>query len=77
MHGDCVDIEMGDYDGRTPIHLACSEGHISIAEFLIDAGLKNVNPIDRWGNTPLDDARRGGFDNLVTYLKEKGAVSKK
>jgi len=68
---------MGDYDGRTPIHLACSEGHISIAEFLIDAGLKNVNPVDRWGNTPLDDARRGGFDNLVTYLKEQGAVSYK
>ena len=68
MHGDLVDIELGDYDGRTPIHLACSEGHIAIAEFLIDAGLKDINPVDRWGNSPIDDARRGGFDNLVTYL---------
>lgn len=48
-----------------------------MVEFLCDAGLKDISPVDRWGNTPLDDARRGGFENLVTYLKEKGAVSKK
>ena len=62
-----VDFELGDYDGRTPLHLAASEGHIEIVEYLIDAGLTNINPIDRWGNTPYDDAVRGGYENLAKY----------
>lgn len=59
-----VDIDDSDYDGRTPLHLACSEGHIEIVEFLVEMGLKNINPVDRWGNTPFDDASRHQFENI-------------
>jgi len=37
-----TDPDVSDYDGRTPLHLACSEGHIQIVEFLIDVGLKSI-----------------------------------
>jgi glutaminase len=43
-----ADLDQADYDGRTPLHLAASEGQISIIKYLISFGLKNMNPIDRW-----------------------------
>ena len=64
-----TEIDQSDYDGRTAIHLAASEGHIQIVEFLIDNGLQNFSPLDRWGNTPLDDARRGNHSAVVEYLQ--------
>lgn len=64
-----VDLDIGDYDGRTALHLACSENHINIVEFLLNNGVKNLNPTDRWGNTPLDDAIRGGFSDIEQLLK--------
>ena len=65
-----VEYEVGDYDGRTPIHLAASEGHLKIVKYMIEkAKLKHFDPIDRWGNTPYDDAVRGGFEELSNYLK--------
>jgi glutaminase len=54
-------LDQGDYDGRTALHLACSNGHFKIVEYLIDAGLKNINPKDRYNNTPMDDAKRGNY----------------
>ena len=56
-----IDLDICDYDKRTPLHLAASEGHKDIIELLIKNGLKNINPLDRWENTPLDDAKRGKF----------------
>jgi hypothetical protein len=41
--------------------MAATEGHIEILQFLIKNGVKEVNPTDRWDNTPLDDANRGIF----------------
>jgi glutaminase len=74
MDGD-VDMDLGDYDGRTALHLACSENQFDVVEFLLKNGVKNVNPLDRWGNTPLDDAIRGGFDDCVELLKKYKAKS--
>lgn len=33
-----MNIEDSDYDGRTPLHLAASEGQLEIVEYLFDAG---------------------------------------
>ena len=71
-----VDFEDADYDGRTPLHLASSEGQLEVIEYLVDAGLKNINPIDRYGNTPYDDAVRGNFDDITLFLKQHGGLAR-
>ena len=38
-----------DYDQRTALHLACSEGHERVASLLIAAGAK-LDAVDRWGH---------------------------
>ena len=54
MNSKGVDLNSFDYDKRTALHLACSEGKIDVIKYLIS---KNVNKhtVDRWNNTPLDD----------------------
>jgi ankyrin repeat protein len=57
-----------DYDGRTALHLAASEGHAHVVEHLIGQGV-NLSPVDRWGGTPLSDARRNNQEAVITLLE--------
>jgi serine/threonine protein kinase len=41
-------VNFRDYDFRTPLHLAASEGHVDIVRYLIMKGAR-VNRSDRWG----------------------------
>ena len=42
-----VDMNLGDYDGRTALHLAAAEGHARCVKFLLDTcGVKH-DPKDR------------------------------
>lgn len=61
------DLNIGDYDGRTALHLAASEGELEIVEFLLS---KKVNKMakDRWANTAFDDAMREK-ENCSTSLR--------
>ncbi len=54
LYSKGIDLNSADYDKRTALHLACSEGQIEVIKYLIN---KNVNKevVDRWNNTPLDD----------------------
>lgn len=70
-----VDLDQADYDGRTALHLAASEGHFDVLRLLIASRLKNLNPVDRHGHTPLDDAKRGNHTQIIDYLKSKGGLS--
>ncbi len=66
-----VNLAEGDYDGRTAIHLAASEGQEEVVRYLIAKGV-NINPRDRWGGTPLADAKRGNHTKVVTLLEKYG-----
>src|SRR5262249_3990528 len=68
-----VDLGGADYDGRTALRLAASEGQSHIVEYLIAKGV-NLNPIDRWGGSTLSDARRNNHESeLVIEGQDVGA----
>jgi len=47
-----------DYDGRTPMHLACSEAQVDVITFLMTKPGVRTDVKDRWGYTPLDELVR-------------------
>ena len=63
------DLNCADYDGRTPLHLAAAEGRLEAVRFLLNKGV-DPQPLDRWNNTPLDDARRHSRDLVVEVLTQ-------
>jgi len=66
------DINRGDYDRRTALHLAASEGQLHLVKMLVDELGADASPVDRWNGTPLDDAMRSGHAPVVAYLRAKG-----
>lgn len=71
-----VDLNTADYDQRTPLHVAASEGHLTTVEFLIQHGAR-ANVVDRFGGTPLSDASRSRSKNkkhVVALLMQHGAL---
>lgn len=63
-----VDINRGDYDGRTALHLASSYGHIEAVRFLL-SHKADLNVRDRWNRTPLMDAESEGYVEVATLLQ--------
>ena len=63
-----VNLAAADYDGRTGMHLAASEGHLEAVTFLVAKGCP-VDPKDRFGGTPLIDAKRGNFKKIISFLQ--------
>ncbi|OMO95506.1 hypothetical protein CCACVL1_05394 [Corchorus capsularis] len=64
-----IDPNSRDYDHRTPLHVAASEGLFLMAKLLIEAGA-SVFTKDRWGNTPLEEGRMCGNKNLIKLLED-------
>lgn len=63
---------ISDHNGRTPLHVAASEGHFHIVKFLVEKGV-DVNAADNFGVTPLREAIRKQNDDIAKYLKSHGA----
>ena len=62
------DLNQGDYDKRTPLHLACCENQLNTVKFLIEVCNCDKDVKDRWGNTPLKDAERENRQDIAEYL---------
>jgi ankyrin repeat protein/Ca2+-binding EF-hand superfamily protein len=69
-----VDVNIGDYDYRRALHLAACNGHLAILESLIDCPNVDINPVDRLGGTPLEDAIREGQAAAAALLEKHGGV---
>ena len=65
-------VTFKDYDRRTALHLAASEGHMGIVNLLLDADA-DISPSDRWGGSPMDDALRHRHKEVAKVLRERGA----
>nr|XP_014340285.1 PREDICTED: glutaminase liver isoform, mitochondrial-like [Latimeria chalumnae] len=65
-----VDVTSVDYDGRSALHVAASEGHIEVIEFLVENANADCTSQDRWGNTPLQEAQRYNHIHVVQLLKK-------
>jgi glutaminase len=70
-----VDINGSDYDKRTGLHLAASEGHIDVVKYLLENGAEIKK--DRWNNTPLDEIKSKTediFKEIYDLLESKEAM---
>lgn len=76
-----ADINTGDYDGRTALHIAASTGNLELVKYIVAngriqfhslfsslflGGIRHV--MDRFGGCPVDDAKRNGHREVVDYL---------
>jgi len=77
-----ADILGADYDFRTALHLAASEGHIHVIKLLVahvnhhfseKERAEELSARDRWDRTPLDDAVSGNHLQVQQLLEEHGA----
>jgi len=67
------DLNLGDYDQRTPMHLAAAEGHSDVVDFLFKRGV--VPTPDRWGAHPINDAIEGKHSNVVKIFEKRGMAA--
>eukprot|EP00998_Keelungia_sp_KM082_P005817 NODE_210_length_2305_cov_58.274564_g204_i0.p1 GENE.NODE_210_length_2305_cov_58.274564_g204_i0~~NODE_210_length_2305_cov_58.274564_g204_i0.p1 ORF type:complete len:600 (-),score=127.38 NODE_210_length_2305_cov_58.274564_g204_i0:432-2231(-) len=66
-------VTVSDYDKRTPLHLACAEGHLDCVRWLLEHGAC-VHTMDRFQRTALMDALLGGHEACALLLREAGAA---
>jgi len=64
-----VDMNLGDYDGRTALHLAAAEGHLRCVKFLLEECKVKHDPKDRWGQTPLTEAILFKHTKVASLIK--------
>ena len=62
-----ADVTSSDYDKRSPLHIACSEGRYEVVVLLVKQGASHLAK-DRWGNTPRDDALKIGASKIVAFI---------
>ena len=66
MHSK-VNVNQMSIDYWTPLHLACSQGHLETVKILINAG-STINVVAGEHGTPLHCAARAGKIQITSYL---------
>ena len=67
---DTVDCSL-EYDDRTPLHIAATNGDIKMVRKLLEHGA-SIHKVDKYGGTPLLDAIRFKRKDVIRLLKESG-----
>ncbi|XP_076877625.1 glutaminase liver isoform, mitochondrial isoform X2 [Brachyhypopomus gauderio] len=65
-----ADVNAVDYDGRTALHVAASEGRLEVVGFLVENAGADCMLKDRWGNTALQEALRCNQGPAAHLLKK-------
>uniref|UniRef100_A0A8C6TGV9 asparaginase n=1 Tax=Neogobius melanostomus TaxID=47308 RepID=A0A8C6TGV9_9GOBI len=65
-------LSLEDYDGRTPLHVACCEGNLKAVQYLLSQEA-TVYAKDRYGATPLANAVHFRHKEVVWLLRKTGA----
>ncbi|XP_054826190.1 60 kDa lysophospholipase isoform X2 [Eublepharis macularius] len=68
-------LSSGDYDGRTPLHVASCEGNLELVTYLLESGA-TVYAKDRFGATPLMNAIKFRYDLKVLFGKGEARCEK-
>lgn len=74
LKAEGYDILSSDYDKRTALHLAASEGKYDVLKYLVNYCKKygmtdKIHSLDRWERTPLDDAKTKGYQKCIDLLE--------
>ncbi|KAK6039893.1 ankyrin repeat protein [Cooperia oncophora] len=64
-----MNIHDRDYDNRTALHVAASEGDPVCLKYLLSRWKESPDPRDRFGRSPLDDAKFFKHLECVEILK--------
>ena len=70
--GDPLEKNPGQFDLKTPLHLAADNGHAEIVEYLLKKGVP-ANIKDSKGITPLHLASKNGFIEIIQTLRKNKA----
>lgn len=68
MQGE--DLNTSDHDDRTVLHIAATEGYETMIKFLVNVAKVDVDKKDRWGRTPLDEAKFFKHDHVSRFLEK-------
>ena len=50
--------------------LASSEGHLEVVRFLVETACVKISVKDRWGATPIDNAKQFKQQEIIDYLNK-------
>uniref|UniRef100_A0A7S1VUF9 Uncharacterized protein n=1 Tax=Grammatophora oceanica TaxID=210454 RepID=A0A7S1VUF9_9STRA len=68
-----VDVVSASPNEITPLHIACTRGHLDIVQYLVDTGGANIEAeTNRGRRTPLHLASQHGHKAIVEYLIDEG-----